>query len=160
MKKFILLLTLALGISGAYAQEQQAALPELTWYTDMNAAMEQSATTGKSLMLFFTGSDWCGWCMKLQKEVFKTTEFVTWAKENVILVELDFPRRKALTPELQQQNAQIAGALKVRGYPTVWFVTAAKTEEGKVNLTAMGSTGYVAGGPTAWIASATPFIKK
>jgi thioredoxin-related protein len=160
MKKLILLLAITFGMLHVTAQEKQAAVPELTWYTDMNVAIEQSTAAKKPLMLFFTGSDWCGWCMRLQKEVFKTTEFATWAKDNVILVELDFPRRKTLTPELQQQNAQVAGALKVRGYPTVWFVNAEKTAEGKINLNALGNTGYVAGGPTAWIATATPFIKK
>ncbi|KOS07712.1 thioredoxin [Flavobacterium akiainvivens] len=153
MKKFILALAFTLGFIGVNAQEQE-------WYTDMNKAVEQSVATKKPLMLFFTGSDWCGWCMKLQKEVFKTEEFTTWAKENVILVELDFPRRKEQPQEIKAQNAQISQALKVRGYPTVWFVTAEKNAEGKTNLNALGNTGYVAGGPAKWIESANPFIKK
>lgn len=153
MKKFILALALTLGFLSVNAQEQE-------WYTDFNKAIEQSTATKKPMMLFFTGSDWCGWCMRLQKEVFKTTEFTTWATENVILVELDFPRRKEQPQEIKTQNAQLGAALKVKGYPTVWFVTAEKTAEGKISLNALGNTGYVAGGPAAWLATATPFIPK
>jgi len=153
MKKFILALFITLGSFAAQAQDME-------WHTDMNKAMQLSTTSGKPMLLFFTGSDWCGWCMKLQKEVLKTTEFATWAKENVILVEVDFPRRTAQADTLKQQNAGLAQALGVRGYPTVWFVSTAKTAEGKVNLTPLGSTGYVAGGTTAWLATANPIIKK
>jgi len=145
MKKFLLILVFALGCLGAEAQET------LTWHTDMNEAMKVADKTKKPLFLFFTGSDWCGWCKRLQKEVFVTPEFTEWAKKNVVLVELDFPRRVAQTPEVKQQNAQIGQAFSVRGYPTVWITKAAKGKDGKVNFTPLGNTGYVAGGPTAWL---------
>lgn len=154
MKKVILALVFTLGFLGAHAQET------LKWETDINKAIQQSAATKKPMMLFFTGSDWCGWCMKLQKEVFKTDAFTTWAKDNVILVELDFPRRKELPQEQKAQNAQISQALKVRGYPTVWFVKPVKTTQGGVILNPVGNTGYVAGGPEAWLEKAEPFVKK
>jgi protein disulfide-isomerase len=153
MKKFVLTLFIAFSALAVNAQD-------LVWQTDINKAMALSTSTKKPMLLFFTGSDWCGWCMKLQKEVMKTPEFTKWAKENVILVELDFPRRAEQTPELKAQNAGLASALQVRGYPTVWFVNATKTAEGKVNLNALGNTGYVAGGPSAWLAVANPIIKK
>jgi thioredoxin-related protein len=110
--------------------------------------------------LFFTGSDWCGWCIRLQKEVFKTPEFVKWASNNVILVELDFPRKNEQTDAIKMQNAQLQQQLQVRGYPTVWFVNASKTADAKVNLNALGSTGYVAGGPQVWLEGANKIIKK
>ena len=87
----------------------------------------------------------CGWCIRLQK-VFKTPEFIKWAKENVVLVELDLKKNKQ-TDAVKMQNAQLQQQLQVRGYPTVWFVSAVKTADAKVNLTALGSTGYVAGIP-------------
>lgn len=108
-------------------------------------------------MLFFTGSDWCGWCMRLQKEVFKTPEFTKWAKDNVILVELDFPRRTPQQPEIQQQNMQLQQTFQVQGYPTVWFVNATNKDK-QVNFEKLGSTGYVAGGPTAWIDGANKIV--
>jgi protein disulfide-isomerase len=150
MKKLILTLFLVLGSLTIEAQE-------LTWHTDMNKALEVSKKTKKPLLLFFTGSDWCGWCIRLQKEVLKTPEFAKWAKDNVVLVELDFPRRTAQQPEIQKQNMELQQALGVRGYPTVWFVNATK-KDGKINLEQIGSTGYVAGGPTAWLAGANQIL--
>ena len=132
---------------------------ELTWHTDMSKATDIPIKENKPMFLFFTGSDWCGWCIRLQKEVFKTPEFIKWAKDNVVLVELDFPRKNEQTDAVKMQNAQLQQQLQVRGYPTVWFVSAAKTAEAKVNLTALGSTGYVAGGPKVWIDGANQIIQ-
>jgi thioredoxin-related protein len=154
MKKIILLTFLMLSSVSLQAQE------ELTWHTDLTKATDISIKENKPLFLFFTGSDWCGWCIRLQNEVFKTPEFITWAKKNVVLVELDFPKRKEQADAIKMQNAQLQQQLQVRGYPTVWFVSAAKTAEAKVNLNALGSTGYVAGGPKVWIDGANQIISK
>ena len=154
MKKIILLTFLMLSSVSLQAQE------ELTWHTDLTKATDISIKENKPLFLFFTGSDWCGWCIRLQNEVFKTPEFITWAKKNVVLVELDFPKRKEQADAIKMQNAQLQQQLQVRGYPTVWFVSAAKTAEAKVNLNALGSTGYVAGGPQVWIDGANQIISK
>ncbi|WP_445715569.1 thioredoxin family protein [Flavobacterium sp.] len=154
MKKFLVIAFLTLTSMSIQAQE------ELTWHTDMSKATDISIKENKPLFLFFTGSDWCGWCIRLQKEVFKTPEFIKWAKENVVLVELDFPRKNNQTDAVKTQNAQLQQQLQVRGYPTVWFVSATKTAEAKVNLNALGSSGYVAGGPKVWIDGANQIIKK
>lgn len=154
MKKILLIAFLTLTSMSIQAQD------ELTWHTDMSKATDVSIKENKPMFLFFTGSDWCGWCIRLQKEVFKTPEFIKWAKENVVLVELDFPRKNEQTDAVKMQNAQLQQQLQVRGYPTVWFVSATKTAEAKVNLNALGSTGYVAGGPKVWIEGANQIIKK
>ena len=154
MKKILVIAFLTLTTMSLQAQEG------LTWHTDMTKAADISIKENKPLFLFFTGSDWCGWCIRLQKEVFKTPEFVKWAKENVILVELDFPRKNEQTEAVKLQNAQLQQQLQVRGYPTVWFVSATKTADAKVNLNALGSSGYVAGGPQVWIDGANQIIKK
>ncbi|WP_284652804.1 thioredoxin family protein [Flavobacterium terrisoli] len=152
MKKLALTLFLVLGSLTIQAQE-------LKWETDMNKAMAVSKKSKKPIMLFFTGSDWCGWCIRLQKEVLKTPEFAKWAKDNVVLVELDFPRKSPQQPEIQKQNMELQQALGVRGYPTVWFVKATKNKnDGKVNLEQIGSTGYVAGGPSAWLQGADQIL--
>ncbi len=132
---------------------------ELTWYTDMNKAVEISNKENKPLFLFFTGSDWCGWCIRLQNEVFKTPEFIAWAKENVILVEVDFPRKTVQTDALKNQNASLNQLFEVRGYPTVWFVNSSIVD-GKTNLEKLGSQGYVAGGPVVWIGGANQILGK
>ena len=150
MKKIAITLFLILGSLTIQAQE-------IKWQTDMNEAMKISKKSKKPLFLFFTGSDWCGWCMRLQKEVFKTPEFEKWAKKNVVLVELDFPRRTAQDPAIQRQNAELQQTFAVQGYPTVWFVNASK-KDGKINLEKIGSTGYLAGGPTTWLATADQIL--
>ena len=86
----------------------------------MDEAYELSQKTGKPIMANFTGSDWCGWCKRLTKSVFVKKEFKKWAEENVILLEVDFPRRKKLPPAIQAQNRNIQQALRVSGYPTIW----------------------------------------
>jgi thioredoxin-related protein len=152
MKKIILVF--AFLISGFIAQAQ-----ELNWYTDMSKATEASLKEKKPLLLFFTGSDWCGWCTKLQKDVLKTTEFANWAMQNVILVELDFPRRTPQDQNLKMQNQQLAQTFGIQGYPTVWFVNPIKGEDNQVNLTGLGSLGYDKSA-TTWIANANTFLAK
>jgi protein disulfide-isomerase len=119
---------------------------KLVWHTDFTKANELSTKTGKPIFAFFTGSDWCGWCRKLQAAVFVKPDFIKWANEKVILLELDFPRRTQLPDTLKQQNQQLAGVFKVRGYPTCWlFNTTKNTETNQVNIVAYGSLGYPSG---------------
>lgn len=152
MKKIAILAVLVLFTVAAKSQD-------LKWYTDVNEASEVSIKTKKPLMMFFTGSDWCGWCMRLQKEVFQTADFTKWANENVVLVELDFPKRKQLSAELTKQNNDLGQMFAIRGYPTVWLVTPTKAND-QVSFERLGSTGYVAGGPQPWIKGADTILKK
>ena len=131
----------------------------LKWHTDMKDAIAVSKKENKPMFLFFTGSDWCGWCIRLQNEVFKTPEFTAWA-DKVVLVDLDFPRSKPQEEAIKMQNQQLAQVFAVRGYPTVWFAKEGVTADGKTNLEQLGSTGYVAGGPKAWLEGANQIIAK
>lgn len=133
MKKLLIITLFVISFS-ANAQE-------LKWESDVNIASEMAIKTKKPMLFFFTGSDWCGWCMKLQNDVFKKPEFITWANKNVILVELDYPKRKQLSPELLKQNQDLQQMFEIRGYPTVWFVLPSKIN-GKINFQKLGSTGY------------------
>jgi protein disulfide-isomerase len=152
MKKIIITLVFVLGTISLQAQE-------LYWETNVNKAIEVSKKTKKPMLLFFTGSDWCGWCIRLQKEVLKTPEFETWAKKNVVLVELDYPRRTPQTPEIQKQNAELQQGFQIQGFPTIYFVNA-DMKDGKVNFAPIDKTGYVAGGPAAWLAVADGILAK
>ncbi len=115
----------------------------MTWYTDLQKAHEESSKTGKPILGFFTGSDWCGWCFKLHDNVLVKEEFIAWAEENVVLMEIDFPRRTKLDPALQEQNNNLQRVFQVSGFPTVWYFTSEKNEEtGQLNLTGLGKTGY------------------
>ncbi len=152
MKKIVILVLLVVGSLALKAQE-------LTWYNNLDKAIEISNQTKKPLLLFFTGSDWCGWCHRLQDEVFKKPEFTAWAKANVVLVEVDFPRKTALAPEIQSQNNLLQQQFGVQGYPTVWFVNASKND-GKITYERLGQTGYLQGGPSVWIETVNGFLKK
>jgi protein disulfide-isomerase len=123
------------------------------WITDINLATAESDSTGKPLLILFTGSDWCSWCIRLQKEVFTKPEFLEWAKDNVVLVEIDFPRNKIQSEELKKQNQLLQQQFNIQGYPTAHFVT--KTD-GVLN--SIGITGYLPGGATNWIENANSII--
>ncbi len=169
MKINFLLLFLALGISNSYSQKvnQQKQISRnnlkptaelqvqdknsepLEWFTDLQKASEISQKNKKPIFGFFTGSDWCGWCKKLQRDVFVKKSFIDWAKKNVILLELDFPRAKILPKEIQEQNASLQQAFQVSGYPTIWIFNITKdAATNKLNLAAMGSLGYPSGAET------------
>jgi thioredoxin-related protein len=150
MKKIFLI---TLFLVGAFAVKAQ----ELKWYTDVKEAITVSNKVNKPMLMFFTGSDWCGWCIRLQNEVLKTPEFKKWATDNVVLVELDYPRRAPQTPELKNQNNELQQAFGIQGFPTVYF-TSAESIDGKVNFKGLGQTGYVAGGPSAWLTVANEIV--
>jgi thioredoxin-related protein len=152
MKKITLLFVLFIGMQTIQSQE-------LKWHTDVKEAISIGNKEHKPLMMFFTGSDWCGWCIRLQKEVLLTPEFAKWAVDNVILVELDYPRRTAQTPEVKKQNDELQQAFGIQGFPTIYFANGTDAE-GKVNFEGLGNTGYVAGGATAWLAVANQILKK
>ena len=152
MKKIIITLLLVVGSTSIQAQD-------IFWETNIEKAAQTAAKEKKPMLLFFTGSDWCGWCIRLQKEVLKTPEFAAWAKENVVLVELDYPRKAPQTPDIKKQNSELQMAFGIQGFPTIVLANAI-TKDGKVNFEGIGSTGYVAGGPSAWLAVANGFLKK
>jgi protein disulfide-isomerase len=92
----------------------------------------------------FTGSDWCGWCIMLDKEVFSRPEFKEYASKNLVLLELDFPRKKQMPPETAAQNEKLLMKYGIQGFPTVVVFDSS----GKP----LGALGYQAGGPQAFIA--------
>lgn len=153
MVRILLVSFLTILLSGnSFAQK-------LTWHTDMEEAINVAIKEKKKMLLFFTGSDWCGWCIKLQNEVLKTSDFEKWANENVVLVELDFPKRTPQDENIRAQNRQLLSMFQIRGYPTIHFVTPEKKPDGKTNLKNLGSTGFVRGGPSSWLAVANNIIE-
>ena len=146
MKNIILLfsfIAFTLNLS-AQANEKSVNLPvQLNWQTDLMKANEVSKATNKPIFAFFTGSDWCGWCKRMQSNVFSKPDFIKWANENVVLLELDFPRNKALSPELQAQNNNLKQQFQVPGFPTIWMFNMNKSTDGtKYEIQALGSCGY------------------
>ncbi|HTJ79553.1 MAG TPA: thioredoxin family protein [Rariglobus sp.] len=122
------------------------------WLTDYAAAARKASVEHKPMLLDFTGSDWCGWCMKLDREVFSRPEFVSYAKTNLILVKVDFPRDKPQSAAEKHQNEKLAAKYKIEGYPTIVVLN----EHG----TQIGELGYEEGGAKVWIASLEKVTKK
>lgn len=153
----------SLGTVDVYRPESQSASASdkkdpsswgaATWHKTWDAAAAESSVSGKPVMLFFTGSDWCGWCMRLKREVFDTAEFQSWASSKVVLLELDFPKRKAQAPEIKAANQKLAQKFGVRGYPSVFFADAKGKQFGQ-------GFGYAEGGPTAWTRQAEQCMRR
>lgn len=112
MKKFSLCILACFAIFGLQAAE-------LVWTTDLPKAQAQAKAENKMLLVDFTGSDWCPPCMALKKTVFSSAEFAAFAKTNLILVEVDFPRHKKLSPALQKANEGLAEKFKAEAFPTI-----------------------------------------
>jgi len=147
VKNFISLL-LAIGLTLISI----TATAESSWVTDYKKAQEDAKAGKKLMLLEFTGSDWCGWCMKLDKEVFSTPEFQNYASRNLILVKLDFPRRRPQTEALKKQNEQLAQKYGIQGFPTI-IVLNGQGEK-------VGEFGYMEGGPSPFLAKLETLPKR
>jgi thioredoxin-related protein len=122
------------------------------WPTDYKKALETARTEKKTVLVNFTGSDWCVWCIKLKKEVFETVEFSKYATNNLILLEIDFPNGKPQSDELRKQNAELQRQFGIEGFPNILVLNS----EGKL----IGKMGYVPGGPQPFIDAIKSFVVK
>ena len=122
----------------------QVARAESGWLNDYKKAQEEAKAGNKILLLNFTGSDWCGWCIKFDRDVLSQPQFKEFARNNLVLVELDFPRVKTQSAELQKQNRQLAQQYEVVGFPTIIAVNSDGQKLWQYE-------GYFSGGPDAFI---------
>ena len=122
------------------------------WMTDFAAAQAKARAENKPLLVDFTGSDWCGWCIRLDKEVFSQSAFQAYAAAELVLVEIDFPRRKTLSAELKAQNEALAQQYEIRGFPTILLLS----PEGEL----IEKTGYRRGGPESYVAHLKEILAK
>jgi thioredoxin-related protein len=113
------------------------------WTEDFEAAKATAAKDKKDILMDFTGSDWCGWCIKLKKEVFDKAEFAKAAGGKFVFMEVDFPQEKKQDEKVKAQNAKLQETFKVEGYPSIVLTDA----EGR----AYAQTGYQPGGPAAYL---------
>lgn len=138
MKKLLI----ALAVGCIWLQTQAA---DSNWGTDVPKALAQAKTDKKMVLLDFTGSDWCGWCIKFDKETLSTEKFATYAKAHLELVTLDFPNKKPQSDALKSANAALQKKYKVDGFPTFVLLNADGKEVWR-------QVGYLPGGPDAFIA--------
>jgi thioredoxin-related protein len=114
------------------------------WMTNFEAAKKKAAAENKDLLVDFTGSDWCGWCIKLNKEVFEHAPFNKGVADTFVLVELDYPRDKSgLSEELQKQNDELKATYHISGFPTILLLDAKGLPYAR--------TGYQKGGPESYV---------
>jgi protein disulfide-isomerase len=114
------------------------------WLTSYEQAQQEAKANHKLMLMDFTGSDWCGWCIILDKEVFSKPKFQEYASKNLVLLELDFPRAKPIAAETVAQNERLARQYQIEGFPTIVVLNG--------NGKQVGQLGYVPGGPDAFIA--------
>lgn len=140
-----------------FVADQAAPKPEATttdvfkWETDLEVAKKRAKDENKEILADFTGSDWCGWCIKLKKEVFDQPEFQEYAKKHLVMLELDFPRKKELPAKEKEQNEKLSEEFKVEGFPTVLLLNAKGKE--------VGRTGYQEGGPAKYVEHLKELLK-
>ncbi|MGA0058109.1 MAG: thioredoxin family protein [Planctomycetota bacterium] len=115
------------------------------WHADFDEAVEVAKAEGKDLLVDFTGSDWCGWCIRLNKEVFDHAEWLDEVKKDWVLVALDFPNAEEVKAKVPNpdRNRELQGKYKVAGFPTILLMDA--------DGTVYGRTGYREGGPTPYL---------
>jgi thioredoxin-related protein len=121
-----------------------------TWLTDLPKAQEQAKAENKIVLMDFTGSDWCEWCIKFKKDVLDNQKFLDYAATNVVLVEVDFPHKKEQSADLKKANAALNDKFKIEGYPTLVVLDKDGNEIGR-------QEGYERGGPKAFIAKLEKF---
>jgi thiol-disulfide isomerase/thioredoxin len=92
---------------------------DLAWSTSYRSALAQARKEQRNVFLFFTGSDWCGWCKRLEAEILSTKEFGDYAKEKLILVKLDYPKHTEQSEDLRNQNSALATQYNITRFPTV-----------------------------------------
>ena len=142
MKQFIFVTILLTCCNLTFAQSSK---DSTEWFTQVHKAQAISKLTGKPIFAFFTGSDWCVWCRKLQADVFAKPAFKEWANDEVVLLELDFPAKKVLPTDIVQQNQQLKSFFKISGFPTVWLFCINEEKENHFIISPYGSLGYPKG---------------
>jgi protein disulfide-isomerase len=124
---------------------RQSNQTELTWLTDLPNALVRAKAEGKSVLLFFHGSDWCPPCVEMQRQVFASPEFIQYARRALVLVDVDFPQKSSQSEELKQANFGLKARFNLsrdssEGFPTIVLLNDA-------GETVLQETGYAGGGP-------------
>lgn len=119
--------------------------PATAAHEGFEKALTAAQGNGRLVLIDFTGSDWCGWCQKLQEEIFSRPEYQAYAQKNLETVVVDFPKTKSLSTTQKKQNQTLARQYRVKGFPTLILVDGNGKELARHD-------GYLEGGPPAFIA--------
>ena len=152
MKQCIFIITiLTLSFITVYAQNIEDS-EDLNWLDNLEKAQEISKEKELPIFVDFTGSDWCGWCIKLTEEVFSQEEFIQYSTENLVLVKLDFPRAIPQTDATKAYNENLARKYGIRGFPTILLLDS----DGQV----IAQTGYQYGGAAKYVEHLQELLKE
>lgn len=155
MKSFALMITVAMAVLIGSSCSVDADKPSVStreaaphgakslWLTSLEDAKQEAAKRNVPILADFSGSDWCGWCIKLDAEVFSKPEFKEYASQNLVLLLLDFPRRKPLAQSIARQNEKMARDFNVEGFPTVLILDAQGKEVARTGYRPGGAAEYV-----------------
>jgi len=170
MRKLLLLLAITVAFTGCVKKGDTAKKPgkteikplvqkknvteksDITWFSKLEDAQVEAKKSNKKIFVHFTGSDWCKWCIALNKEVYSHKEFSEYAKENLVMLKFDYPRNTPQPMEVKQYNQEMLRKFGVQGFPTVFLLTP--------DLKMVGRTGYLAGGPVNYINNLQAMITK
>lgn len=111
----LLLITLTLGFANLSAEKY----PPEGWVTNIFQAVSQAEKENKRILINFTGSDWCIYCVRLEENIFSKKEFKEYAEKELVRVFIDFPRRKQLDEYQLNHNEALKMGFGVDGYPRI-----------------------------------------
>ncbi len=156
MKKFaVVLIVTIVSFSVACGQDEAVNKEKnspINWLINLEEAQEIAETENKHVFIHFTGSDWCGWCMKLKDEIYSKQPFIDYVSENLVMVKIDFPKKIKQSEEIKQYNRSLAQKYQIRGFPTVLLLN----PNGEI----IGKTGYQRGGSEKYVEHLKEFINK
>jgi protein disulfide-isomerase len=135
----------ALLFSNTEVQAANSKEAKVVWYQDWAHAKKQAARLNRPLFILFTGSDWCKWCVKLEKEVLDQPAFAAATADQYVFMLVDRPRKKKLPERVEEQNGLLCDRFQIDGYPTVLIVLPDEAE------TVIGEVGYDAGGVAGFL---------
>jgi len=146
IKSCIIIICLVFSISApSYSQNYPV------WHDNLEDGVQSAKSEGKRILLYFSGSDWCGWCKKLNSEVFLQQEFAEYSYYYLSLVRIDFPKRKYQSDEVKEYNNRLAQKFGVSSYPTIILLN----KSGMI----LGRTGYREGGAGTYIKHLKSFFR-
>ena len=140
-------LTAILGVctmdaANANPPSNNAAVSEITWMTDFDAAKSLAKAQSKPMFVFFTGSDWCPWCIKMDTQILSTPEFQQALAQKMIFVKIDFPRQTKLDKATKDQNDKLSKTYEIQGFPTVILLDSNGKKIDKLGFQAGGGAKY------------------
>ncbi len=143
---------LAIALLACWAVAQAGAA-QLNWMTSLPKAQAKAKAEHKLVMMDFTGSDWCPFCIRLKKTVLSSPEFAKYAKEHLVLVEVDFPHNKQQSAEVKKANRELAQKYEIQGFPTIVVLNS----DGKKVASVVG---YDGSSPTTYLAHLKAKVKE